>query len=120
MNIPILSKSSRKYGTKKAEVEVKKMQDATLLAEQGAELEYRNAKMELDNAVKVFDSSKMSLKLAEDIYKTSEIKFKEGVGSSTDLTTNNNQLLEAQGAYVQSMLKLLQAKNRLAKALNQY
>lgn len=120
MNVPILSGGSRKYGTKKAEVEIKKMQDATMLAEQGAELEYRNAKMELDNAIKVFDSSKMSLKLAEDIYKTSEIKFKEGVGSSTDLTTNNNQLLQAQGAYVQSMLKLLQAKNRLAKALNQY
>jgi len=120
MNVPILSGGSRKYGTKKAEVEVKKMQDATLYAEQGAELEYRNAKIELDNAAKVFESSKMSLKLAEDIYKTSEIKFKEGVGSSTDLTTNNNQLLEAQGAYVQSMLKLLQSKNRLAKALNQY
>lgn len=120
LNVPILSGGQRKYATKKAEVEVRRLTDMKTLAEQSAELAYRNAKMELDNAMKVFDSSKESLQLSEDIYKTAEIKFKEGIGTSMDLTQRNTQVLQSQGAYIQAMLKLLQAKNNLAKALNQY
>lgn len=120
LNVPILSGGQRKYATKKVEVEVKRMEDLTAFTEQSAELEYRNARLELDNAVKVFEASKMSQKLAQDIYKTAEIKFKEGIGTSFDLTERNTQVVQTQGAYIQAMLKLLQAKNRLAKALNQY
>lgn len=120
LNVPILSGGQRKYATKKAEVEVRRLTDMKTLAEQAAELEYRNAKKELDNAMKVYSSSQESLRLAEDIYKTAEIKFKEGIGSSMDLTQRNTQVLQAQGSYIQAMLKLLQAKNNLAKALNQY
>jgi outer membrane protein len=120
VSVPILSGGQRKHALSKAEVEVKKMEDQQMMAQQGAELEYRAAKSELDNAIKVFDASKNSLDLAKSIYKTSEIKYSEGVASSFELTQRNSQAIQAQGAYIQSMLKLLNAKNRLAKALNQY
>ncbi len=120
LSVPILSGGQRKHALSKAELEVKKVEDQVMLAQQGAELEYRAAKIEMDNAIKVFDASKNSLELAQSIYKTSEIKYNEGVASSFDLTQRNGQSIQAQGAYIQAMLNLLKAKNRLAKALNQY
>ncbi len=120
LSVPILSGGQRKHALSKAELEVKKVEDQVMLAQQGAELEYRAAKIEMDNAIRVFDASKNSLELAKSIYKTSEIKYSEGVASSFDLTQRNGQSIQAQGAYIQAMLNLLKAKNRLAKALNQY
>jgi outer membrane protein len=120
LSVPILSGGQRKHALSKAELEVKKVEDQVILAQQGAELEYRAAKIEMDNALKVYEASRNSLELAKSIYKTSEIKYSEGVASSFDLTQRNGQAIQAQGAYIQAMLNLLKAKNRLAKALNQY
>ncbi|MFN0031422.1 MAG: TolC family protein [Flavobacteriales bacterium] len=120
MNVPILSGGQRKYATKKVEVEIQRMKDMEVFASQSAELEYRNARMELSNAVMVYESALKSLQLAQEIYDTSEVKFREGIGSSMDLTQRSQQVVAAEGNRIQAMLKLLQAKNRLAKALNQY
>jgi outer membrane protein TolC len=119
MNVPILSGGRRATAVKKVEVEVKRMEDMLDLAKQGAELEYRSAKAELDNAIQVYNSSKSSVLLASNILKNAQIKFKEGIGTSFDVTQRNTQSIQAQGAYVGAMLKVLNAKTRLAKSLNQ-
>ena len=119
MSVPILSGGRRATAVKKVEVEVKRMEDMLDLAKQGAELEYRSAKAELDNAIQVYNSSKSSVLLASNILKNAQIKFKEGIGTSFDVTQRNTQSNQAQGAYVGAMLKVLNAKTRLAKSLNQ-
>ncbi len=119
LNVPILSGGARRHSVSKAEVEVKRYTDMLAFTQQATELEYRSAKTEFDNANKVYESSKRSLKLATDIYNTSDIKYKEGIASSFDLAQRNTQVIQSKGAYIQAMLNLLNAKTRLTKALNQ-
>lgn len=119
LNVPILSGGQRRHAVSKAEVEVKRYTDMLSFTQQATELEYRAAKTEFDNALEVYQSSQRSLQLATDVYQTADIKYKEGVASSFDLTQRNGQVIQAKGAYIQATLKLLQAKTRLSKALNQ-
>ncbi len=119
LNVPILSGGARRHAIGKAEVEVKRYTDLLAYTQQGTELEYKMAKTEFDNANKVYESSKRSLQLATNVFNTEDIKYKEGISSSFDLTQRNTQLIQAKGLYIQSTLKLLQAKTRLTKALNQ-
>lgn len=119
LKVPVLSGGARKHAVSKADVEVRRYTDMLAFTQQATELEYRTAKAEFDNANKVYESSKRSLKLASDIFNTADIKYKEGIASSFDLTQRNTQVIQAKGAYIQATLKLLQAKTRLTKALNQ-
>ncbi len=119
LNMPILSGGQRRHAVNKAEVEVRRYSDMLAFTEQAAELEYRSARTEFDNALRVYESSKRSLQLANDIYQATTIKYNEGIGASFDLTQRNTQVIQAKGAHIQAMLKMLQAKTRLQKAINQ-
>lgn len=119
MNIPILSGGMRKYEVKKVEVEVKRMQDLETMTKQATELEYKAAKSELQNALEAYNSSKSSMELAKSILQKTQIKFSEGLGTSFDITQKNTQLISTQATYIQATMKVLNARTRLAKALNQ-
>lgn len=120
LNVPILSGGQRKYATQKASVEVKRMESQLDFVKQQALLNYESARIELNNANQTFALSKQSMDLAQQLYDKENTKYKEGIGSSFDLTTRNSNLISTKGNYIQSMLRLLQSKNKLAKALGQY
>lgn len=120
LNVPILSGGQRKYATEKAAVEVKRLESQLAFVQQQATLSYESARIELNNANQMFAMAKQSMDLAQQLYDQEAIRYKEGIGSSFDLTSRNTNLISAQGNYIQAMLKLLQSKNKLAKALGQY
>jgi outer membrane protein TolC len=119
LNVPILSGGQRKNEIKKVEVETRRATDLVNFMQQTSELEFRRSRTELSNALQSYNAAKSSVELAKSIQDKSQIKFSEGIGSSFDVTQRNTQLIQTQGAYVQSMLKVLSAKTRLEKALNQ-
>lgn len=119
MNIPILSGGMRRYEVKKVEVEVRRMEEVEALAKKTAEIEYRSARSELSNALESYESSKSSLTLAKNILNKSKVKFTEGMGTSFDVTERNNQLVQSQATYIQAMMRVLNARTKLAKSLNQ-
>jgi outer membrane protein TolC len=65
------------------------------------------------------NQSKASLELAKRILETTEIKYREGLANSLEITQNNQQLISAQSNYVASILALMDAKSNLLKTLNQ-
>ncbi|MBX7052806.1 MAG: TolC family protein [Flavobacteriales bacterium] len=119
MNIPILSGGRRKYEVKKVEVEVRRMEEVEALARKTAEIEYRSARSELTNALENYESSKSSMTLAKNILNKSKVKFTEGLGTSFDVTERSTQLVQSQATYIQSMMRVLNARTKLAKSLNQ-
>jgi outer membrane protein len=120
LNVPILSGGQRKYATEKAAVEVKRLESQLAFVQQQALLSYESARIELNNANMMFTMAKQSMDLSQQLYDQEAIRYKEGISSSFDLTTRNTNLISAKGNYIQAMLKLLQSKNKLAKALGQY
>ena len=119
MNVPILSGGGRYKSIKRAEVELAQLNANSNMAKQGAQLAYKNAQTSYLTALKSVENAKASMELSNKIFTKTNLKFKEGIGTSFELTQVNNQVLQAQGAYVQSLLQMLNAKDQLQKALNQ-
>jgi outer membrane protein len=120
LNVPILSGGQRKYATEKASIEVKRLESQLDFIKQQSQLSYESARIELNNANQMFALAKQTMDLAQQLYDKQNLKYKEGIGTSFDLTTSNSNLIGAKGNYIQAMLRLMQSKNKLAKALGQY
>jgi len=58
------------------------------------------------------------LSLAERIENKNQVKFKEGLASSFDLTKAQEQLYSAQQNYLQAMVDIINKKASLEKLLN--
>jgi outer membrane protein TolC len=119
MNVPILSGGAKYNAIKRAEVELAQMSATRKMVKEGATLAFKNAQTAYLTATKSVENAKASLALAQKIFEKTNLKFTEGIGTSFELTQVNNQILQAQGAYVQSLLQLLNAQDQLQKAINQ-
>ncbi|MFM1932957.1 MAG: hypothetical protein RL226_2260 [Bacteroidota bacterium] len=120
MNIPIFGSGLGYQRIQKAKVDLERAEAALEQLATAAELEYASAKLELENAQNLRAINIESLALAERIFAKTQIKFNEGVASSFELTTAQNQLLTAQGNYINTTLQLLNAQARMNKALSNF
>jgi outer membrane protein len=119
MNVPIFSGGGRYQNIQKAKVEVAKVSANAKLVREGALLAYNSARTNFMSALSNVNTNKASMELAEKIFVKTNQKYKEGLATSFELSQANNQVLQSQGSYVQSLLQLLNAKDQLQKALNQ-
>ena len=85
--------------------------------EQAIALEVENAKLSYRNALRSVNAAEYSEALAQDIYDTAMIKYREGVGSSIETTQAEGELYRAQGNYINALYELLSAKIDLEQAL---
>ena len=86
---------------------------------QSLKLQMQTALMEYTAAIEHYENQKQNLDLAENIRDLTEIKFQQGVASSTDLTMAENQYSSTQSNYIQAMFRLLNAKSNLDKTAGQ-
>ncbi len=80
-------------------------------------MQVNNAKLAYTSASKRLKSREANLNLAERIYNTSKIKYKEGIGSSVELTQAEQSLYQAQANVLKAKYDLLVAKIKLYSAL---
>jgi outer membrane protein TolC len=118
LTLPIFSSGSRLAKVSQARLNYEKMQNSREQVVQGIYLELSQARTNFENAVETYNNQRMNITIAKKIYDRSLIKYREGLTSSLELTTANNQYLEAQSSYFQDMLQLLNAKIKLNKVLN--
>lgn len=119
LNVPIFSGGRRYYSIQRAKVGVLKTKEQLDFVKESTTLLYLQAKTEYQTALGNYNLAKSSVELAERIQSKTLIKFKEGVASSFELSQTNNQVIMAQGTFVQAMMNLLNAQTKLQKSLNQ-
>lgn len=83
-------------------------------------LQITQAKVEYENALDNVESNKKSLALANKIYQTVLLKYKEGLGASFEVTDAERSLFETQALYTNALYQLVLAKTALDKALGFY
>ena len=118
MNIPIFTGGSQAKSIEKAKVEVQRSKDNLNTAKEGAFVAYQSAKISYDFALKNYDNAKQSLSLSQRILDITNVKFKEGLSTSFEVSQSTTQVLQAQGTFIQALLSLLDAETALKKALN--
>lgn len=83
----------------------------------GMYLEASNAQNSLISRKKSLENRKNILELTEEIYRKTNVKFKEGVGSSVEVSQAESALYEAQANYIRAMYDVILAKTDLDVAL---
>ena len=117
IDIPIYDGARKKGQIQQSQIDIERLSLQKSEFERGTDLQVQNARLQYVNAQKSLENREKSLDIVEDIYDKTSIKFKEGVGSSIELTQAEAQLYEAQSNYINALYDLLISKTDLDIAL---
>ncbi|WP_212000210.1 TolC family protein [Chitinophaga sp. HK235] len=116
LSVPIFSGMQRRRQVDQALLAVKKSEVAIENAKLGIDLEREQSASTFRNNVLTLEAQEKNMKLAEDVHNTTQIKYREGVGSSLEMTTAENDLLTAQNNYFSALYNAIVARIDLLKA----
>lgn len=120
LKLPIFSSFKKHNQIKQAKVEELKAELNLKVVEESFTLELENTKSDVKFKYASYLNQKENLNLSESIRQKTIIKYKEGVSSSFDVSQSENQFLQAQNAYINSLLNYLQSRNQLDLVLNKF
>jgi outer membrane protein TolC len=117
VNVPIFDGFSTRAKKERAKIDLMKNQNSKNMLSNVIRLEVENARNGYLLAKDRLSSQEENLKLAERIYNTTKIKYKEGVGSSLEVSQAEQSLYQTQQNKIQAQFDLLKAKVALEQAL---
>jgi len=120
LSVPVFSGTMRRTNVQQAEISLEKVRLEQYTATQGILLEVEKAKTDYQNAMSDLEVQQKNIELAQKIYNTTLIKYREGVGSSLELNSAESTLYQAQGSYIGALYNVLNTKTSLNKALGNY
>lgn len=116
-SINIWDSGARKAKVERAQLALMNLKLQRNDVERGMTLQVMNARIAYTNAQKRFENQQKNLVLAERIYATTQTKYKNGVGSSLETTTAEQQLYQSQFNVRQAQYDLIVAQRTLQMAL---
>ncbi len=116
-SINIWDSGQRKAKVERAQLALMNLKLQRNDVERGMTLQVMNARITYVNAQKRFESQQKNLALAERIYNTTQIKYKNGVGSSLETSTAEQQLYQSQFNVRSAQYDLIVAQRTLQTAL---
>ncbi len=117
INVPIYDGGSRSAQSQNSKIEIERLQLQKKQLETSIRMQVSNAELALGNAYQSLLNSQDNLNTTERIYRKTNIKFQEGVGSSIEITQAEAELYSAQGEYINSLYELVNAQTELKIAL---
>jgi outer membrane protein TolC len=117
MSFSLFDGFNRRAKIQRAKITQERTRKEISQLERSITLEVRNARIKYNNAQNQSVNAKQNLDLAEEIFRTSKIKFDEGVGSSVELRQAESDYYSAQSNHINAMYDLLDAYTELQKAL---
>ncbi|MCF6402291.1 TolC family protein [Chitinophaga filiformis] len=82
----------------------------------GIDMEQAQSTSNLRNNILTLEAQESNMQLAQEVYNTTQIKYREGVGSSLEMSTAENELLTAQNNYFNALYNAAIAKVDYLKA----
>lgn len=117
VNIPIFDGTATHWKIQLAKLDKERISLQIKDVKRGIMLEVLNARVNYLNARERWENQQKNLALAEKILNTTKTKYREGVGSSLEITQAEQELYRTQAAQMNALYDLLMAKNSLDKAL---
>jgi outer membrane protein len=119
LNVPIFDGFEKRAKVNRAKLDLEEAQNQKSQLIEAITLEVSNARTSYISALQRLENQRKNMDLAEKIYNTTQIKYKEGIGSSLEITQAEQSLYETQQNYIQARYDLLVAKRALDKALGE-
>lgn len=110
LKVPIWDNLGGAAAIKKAKLEQEKVRNRLYDLEQALTMQYLTAVDDFNSALEQLDNSTKNIDLAQRIQKKTLIRYNEGLASSMELTTAENQLISAQTEYINTLFNAMDAK----------
>ncbi len=120
LNIPIFDGFYKRAQVEKAKIQLEGIRLQQEMTAEGLKLEVAQARSNYLGALERLESQRESRDLAERIYEVSRTKYMEGVGSSLELTTAQQDFQTAEDTYIGGLYEVLAARADFIKALGRY
>ena len=117
LNIPIFSSGVRQSRVRQARINFEIAENQQELASEQLLIQEKQLRFNLNNAIEQFESQKANLEVARRVFNNINDKYQQGMLSSLDLTTANNNYLQAENSYITAVLQLLEAQVEMDKLL---
>lgn len=111
--IPIYDGGFTKSKIEQKKIEIEKRNIELEEFDRAMKLQVLNAYRNFENAKLSLDAAKKVLALNEKIFSKAQIKYKEGVGSSVELTQAEGSLYTSQAQYINALYDLLTTKTEI-------
>ena len=108
---------ARQAKVRKATLEVSKLKNTMDRLQQGIEFEANTAKLQMESAIKTWNTQRENNKLAEKVYDQTRLKYEQGLGSNTEIYNAQAELKTAQNNYYGSIYDVIIARINYLKAI---
>lgn len=116
LSIPVFDGLKKRALAHQSQINIEKTANQSELLKQSISLDVNNANASLTNSQKSLAAQKINRQLAEEVYAQSQLEFKEGTASLSDLLNAETAMREAQNNYIRSLVQTLIAGLELQKA----
>lgn len=110
LSVPIWDNLGGLASINKAKLAQQKIKNKLADTEQALKLQATTAKADFTSALEQLVTSQENIELAKRIKEKTLIQYNEGLSTSMELTTAENQLLQAQGDYINTLFAAMNAK----------
>ena len=117
LNWSLFTGLQRNYQIQQQKVEIKKLNNSLTQFENQIQVEVEQQGILLRNANNNLQIQRENMELAQNIFDISEIKYKEGVGSSLEVVNADNELKQAQTNFFNALFDAVIAKIDLTRAV---
>lgn len=117
MSVPIFDGFSKASRIQKNRVQINQLENQRQFLKEGFKNELFTARANLRNDLNILEVQQENLKLAEEVFKITRIKYNEGVGSNLEVVEADASLIEAEINYLGALYDGLISKVNLEKAL---
>ena len=116
VNIPIFDGGARNARIAKAKLELEKTKNNVEQFKLSIDNDVAQSRLKMKTALLTMDSQKKNIELAEQVYKTTKLKYEQGLGSNQEIYNAQTELKVAQNNYYSSLYDAINAKIDYMKA----
>lgn len=117
LSIPIFNSGQQYAVIQQEALKLDQIKTTKKQLSQALEVELFTARYNLSNAINQYQAQKNNITLAEKIYKKTQLKYKEGLSSVSDLTVAQNQYFDGLTNYYNALMQVLNSKLSLEKTI---
>ncbi len=117
ISVPIFTSGQQIAKVRQAQFSYEQAENNQKLAVQTLEKDYLTAVADIESAVDQYKNNVDNKQLSRKIYDKTTIKYNNGISGSIELSQTESQYIQAQGAWVASVIQLLNSKINFDKAI---
>jgi outer membrane protein TolC len=116
LNIPIFDGLEKRAKGQQSKLRHAKLENDSKMLKQSITMDITNANAKLINSRRALAAQKENRLLAEEVYTQTQLQYKEGLASMTDLLNAETSMRDAQNNYIRALIESLIADLELQKA----